>query len=80
MKNPNQLNYTQQLEHRIAMIQDDLKALIDFIDENRLMEALEKKSNLAPCGWTHICNMEIASDLSCDESLSWGKLNNSGVA
>ncbi len=76
MKNPEQLNYTQQLEHRISMIQDDLKAFINFIDENRLMEALEKQSTLQISGWTHILNMEIASDLKCDDSLSWKLLNN----
>ncbi len=76
MKNPEQLNYTQQLEHRISMIQDDLKAFINFIDENRLMEALEKQSTLQISGWTHILNMEKASDLKCDDSLSWKLLNN----
>lgn len=29
----------QKLEHRLAMILDDVKALVEFLDENRLMEA-----------------------------------------
>ena len=61
----------QQLEHRIAMIQDDLNKLIEFIDEERMMERFDKASKYTESAWTHIINMEIACDLSSDESLSW---------
>lgn len=68
MNNPMQLNYTQQLEHRIAMIQYNIKRLIDNLDENRLMETLDRTNALI-----HIINIEISSDLNLDKSLSWEK-------
>ena len=66
----------QQLEHRIAMIQDDLNKLIEFIDESRLMEHFEKGTKYSDSAWTHIINMEIACDLNDNESLSWKKFSN----
>jgi len=65
MNNPMQLNYTQQLEHRIAMIQYNIKRLIDNLDDNRLMETLDKTNALI-----HIINIELSSDLNRDDSLS----------
>jgi hypothetical protein len=65
MNNPQQLNYTQQLEHRIAMIQYDIKKLVDNLDDNRLMETLDKTNALI-----HIINIELSSDLTRDDSLS----------
>ncbi len=63
----------QQLEHRIAMIQDDLNKLIEFIDEERMMERFDKASKYTESAWTHIINMEIACDLNDNESLRWTK-------
>ena len=71
MNNPRQLNYTQQLEHRLRMIEDDISKLIDFIDENRMMESLDKPTSGCDSALTHIVNIEHACDLSNDESLSW---------
>ena len=56
----------QQLKHRLAMVLDDVKALVDFIDENRLMEALDKPSKQTDSAWTHISNIEIPCDLNDD--------------
>jgi hypothetical protein len=61
----------QKLEHRLAMILDDVKALVEFLDENRLMEALDKPSKETESAWTHISNIEIACDLNDDDCLGW---------
>jgi hypothetical protein len=76
MNNPHQLNYTQQLEHRLRMIEDDLAKLVDFIDENNMMDLLEKPTSCCDSAWTHVVNMEHACDLSNDESLSWKLFSN----
>jgi hypothetical protein len=61
----------QKLEHRLAMVLDDIKALVEFIDENRLMEALDKPSKQTDSAWTHVSNIEIACDLNNDDCLGW---------
>jgi hypothetical protein len=53
------------------MIQDDISKLVDFIDENRMMELLDKPTSCCDSALTHIVNIEHACDLSSDESLSW---------
>ena len=75
MNNTNKLDYTKQLEHRLAMVLDDVKALVEFLDENRLMEALDKPSKQTNSAWTHINNIEIACDVNDNESLSWNLYN-----
>jgi hypothetical protein len=74
MNNPRQLNYTQQLEHRLNMVKDDLDTIILFIKNNNLSEEFEKKSSSCDSAMSNIYNIEIACDLSDDESLSWGML------
>lgn len=61
----------KQLEHRLAMIQDDISKLIDFIDEERMMERFEKPTKVTDSAWNLINNIDIASDLTTDESLCW---------
>ena len=61
----------QQLEHRLAMILDDLNKVREFISENNMGELFYKVSKDSVQGWTYINNIEIACDLSSDESLSW---------
>jgi len=61
----------QKLEHRLAMILDDVKALVQFLDENRLMEALDNPSKQTDSAWTHISNIKIACDLNDDDCLGW---------
>lgn len=53
------------------MVLDDIKALVEFIDESRLMEALDKPSKQTDSAWTHISNIEIACDLNDDACLGW---------
>jgi hypothetical protein len=60
-----------QLKHRLAMIQDDLKVIRAFIYEQGLNETFQKPTPMADECWTHLNNMEIACDLSSEESLGW---------
>jgi hypothetical protein len=62
MENPNQLNRVQQLEHRLAMVLEDIKMLrrYNFVSQDR--------------GAQEMCNnIEIACDLKDNESLRWTK-------
>lgn len=62
-----------QLKHRLAMIQDDLNAIRKFIYEqgyNFNMPTEECEEAI-----THLNNIEIACDLSSDESLDWKPFN-----
>jgi hypothetical protein len=61
----------QKLEHRLAMVLDDVKALLEFIDDSRLMEAFDKPTKYTDSALTHISNIEIACDLNDDEPLNW---------
>jgi hypothetical protein len=73
MNNPNQLNYTQQLEHRIAMVKDDLNILKKFIAEQGLEDVFQNKvSATSDSAMCNISNIEIACDLNDSESLLWG--------
>ena len=64
-------NEAEQLKHRLAMIEDDLKVIRAFIYEQGLNETFQKPTPMADECWTHLNNMEIACDLSSDESLTW---------
>lgn len=61
MTNPNQLNRVQQLEHRIALINDDIQLLKRKIDT----DGMDVDVIIA------INNIEIACDLNDPESLNW---------
>lgn len=61
----------QQLEHRLAMIQDDINAIKEFINDNGLEIIFEGKTRYSDSAYTHISNIEIACDLNSDESLRW---------
>ena len=73
--NPHQLNYTQQLEHRLRMVQDDLNILKRFISEQGLNDVFATKATAtSDSAFSNISNIEIACDLNDKESLSWGML------
>jgi hypothetical protein len=73
MNNPKQFNYTQQLEHRLLMVKDDLNILKKFISEQGLDEIFNHTaSSTSDSALCNITNIEIACDLDDDESLSWG--------
>lgn len=59
----------QQLEHRLAMIQDDLKVIRQFIYSHGYDFTLP--SITSEEAWANLNNIEIACDLSTDESLDW---------
>lgn len=73
MNNPKQFNYTQQLEHRLKMVQDDLNIIKSFITEQGLDDTFKNvATKTSDSAYTNIYNIEIACDLNDDESLSWG--------
>lgn len=65
------MNTEQQLQHRIAMIKDDLNKFYEFLEENDLIEKLAKPTKFSESALTHLNNIEVACDLNNDESLSW---------
>jgi len=77
MNNPKQLNYTQQLEHRLKMVQDDLNIIKQFISEQGLDEIFNHTASYtSDTALTNIINIEIACDLESDESLAWDLFKN----
>lgn len=72
MSNPKQLNYTQQLEHRLRMVQDDLNILKKFISDKGLNVVFEgMPSDTSDAAMHNINNIQTACDLKSDECLSW---------
>ena len=67
----NKMSELEQLKHRLAMVEDDLRVIRAFVYEQGLSEAFQKPTSMADECWTHLNNIEIACDLSTDESLSW---------
>lgn len=61
----------QELKHRLVMVADDVKAFVNFLDKNRMMESLEVPCEHSDSAWSYILNMEVACDLTSDECLSW---------
>ena len=68
-------NTIEQLEHRIAMIQDDLIQIREFIYAHDLDEIFQKKTHVSDEAWTLLNNIEIACDLNSDECLTWRAFN-----
>jgi hypothetical protein len=60
-----------QLKHRLAMVEDDLRVIRAFIYEQGLSETFQKPTPMTDECWTHLNNIEIACDLSSEESLNW---------
>ena len=68
-------NTIEQFEHRIAMIQDDLIQIREFIYAHDLDEIFQKKTHVSDEAWTLLNNIEIACDLNSDECLTWRAFN-----
>ena len=68
-------NTIEQLEHRLAMIQDDLIQIREFIYAHDLDEIFQKKTHVSDEAWTLLNNIEIACDLNSDEALTWRVFN-----
>jgi hypothetical protein len=59
----------QKLQHRLAMIQDDLKVIRQFIYNQGYDFTLP--TDECDEAITHLNNIEIACDLTTEESLDW---------
>lgn len=68
-------NTIEQLEHRLAMIQDDLAEIRKFIYKKELVDKFYEPSEVSDEAWTLLNNIEIACDLTTDESLTWNLYN-----
>ena len=69
----------QELEHRLAMVMDDLKVIHKFITSEGLTELFEKQSATSDTALTNLNNIEIACDLNSDECLGWGYYNSKEI-
>jgi hypothetical protein len=69
----------QQLEHRLAMVADDLKELRKFIAQEGLTSAFGKASATCENGMAHLNNIEIACDLTSNECLEWKPYNSKKI-
>lgn len=67
----------QQLEHRLAMVLDDIRVIRQHVYKQDIAESFEKPTGMADECWTHFNNIEIACDLNSTESLSWTLFNQS---
>jgi hypothetical protein len=68
-------NTIEQLEHRLAMIQDDLIQIREFIYAHDLDGIFQKKTHVSDEAWTLLNNIDIACDLNSDEALTWRVFN-----
>ena len=60
-----------ELKHRLEMIEDDLRVIREFIYARGLSDVFKEPSKTSEEVWNNLNNIEIACDLSSDESLSW---------
>ena len=60
--------HTADLIHRMKMIIDDAKVVIDHLESNK---GMNEQTIHADDAWTHISNIEIAIDLGNTESREW---------
>ncbi|MFN5251370.1 MAG: hypothetical protein ACK5DE_09990 [Bacteroidota bacterium] len=67
------MNQVLELEHRLAMVAEDIKAIREFINGMGLTQEFKNETLHADECWTHINNIEIACDLNSPESLTWTK-------
>ena len=66
----------ENLKHRLAMINDDLNVIRKFIYEQGLFEKFTEQSATSDECFTNLNNIEIACDLTTDESLIWEEFKN----
>jgi hypothetical protein len=56
------------------MVADELKDILTFINDSKqsdVSEAFTRSTKHAESAWTHLYNIEIACDLTDNESLNW---------
>ena len=61
----------RELKHRLAMVEDDLRVIREFIYTRGLADVFKEPSRTSDEVWSNLNNIEIACDLSTDESLQW---------
>lgn len=64
----NNIAMEQELIHRLKMIVEDANILLEHLQGGN---SLEDPTRYADSGSIHLSNIQIASDLKDDESLSW---------
>ena len=67
----NTMTEVESLKHRLAMVKDDLDIIRKFIYEEQLEKHFERPSETSDECWTNLNNIEIACDLTSDESIGW---------
>jgi hypothetical protein len=65
------MSEVEQLKHRLAMVQDDMKVVREFLYSEHLSKYFKKQTPMADECWTHLNNIDIACDLSSNEALNW---------
>jgi hypothetical protein len=75
IKSNNIMTKEQQLEHRLAMVADDLKVIRKFIAQRGLTETFQMRSSTSDEAFTNLNNIEIACDLTSNECLEWKSYN-----
>ena len=66
----------EQLKKRLALIEDDLRVIREFIYIQGLTAEFEKSTPYSEEAWVHLNNIDIACDLSDDECLTWRTFTN----
>jgi len=66
-----ELNDIETLKHRLAMVKDDLDIIRKFIHSEQLEKHFERQSETSDECWHNLNNIEIACDLTSNESLKW---------
>jgi hypothetical protein len=61
----------RELKHRLAMVEDDLRVIREFIYTKGLADVFKEPSRTSDEVWSNLNNIEIACDLSTNESLQW---------
>lgn len=67
------MNKENELNHRLSMISDDLRIIRSFINDNGLIEKFSQPTDMADQCMTHFNNIEIACDITDQESISWSQ-------
>ena len=67
----NKMSEVEQLKHRLAMVKDDLDIIRKFIHDEQLGKHFERQSETSEECRHNLNNIEIACDLSNEESLNW---------
>lgn len=65
-----------ELEHRLAMVSDDLRVIEKFFRDNHCEDLLNLPTDKAESCIAHFSNIHAACDLNDDQCLSWRRYQN----